>query len=44
MKNRNPIDGGYSLAVSKFDKSPPYTRDFSRELGGFSCKNVKHMV
>ena len=26
------------------DKSPPHTRDFSRELGGFSCKNVKHMV
>ena len=26
------------------DKSPPHTRDFSRELGGFSWKNVKHMV
>ena len=30
--------------IRSFDKSSPHTRDFSRELGGFSCKNVKHMV
>ena len=27
-----------------FDELPPHTRDFSRELGGFTCKNGKHMV
>lgn len=26
------------------DELPPHTRDFSRELGGFTCKNGKHMV
>ena len=27
-----------------FDVLPPHTRDFSRELGGFSCNLPLHMV
>lgn len=41
-RHKNLLDNLSPIPTVKMktlvDKSPPHTRDFSRELGGFSCK------
>ena len=42
VKNRKRLSG--ALAFWKFDELPPHTRDFSRELGDFTCTIKVRMV